>query len=289
MPRTNRRDKGPVDGMSCYIITGDLTGNIIGQDPQLGPLQENGGPTLTRALSGSSPALNGGNPGGCLDHAGAQLPRDQRGYARSQQGRCDIGAFESGIRPARGIGDYNGNGRADILFRHTSGSLYTWFMDGLSVSSEGAMGGVDGTWTVQGAGGFNGDGKADILWRHALGHHLCLAHERHQCEQLRIPGQYRRVVDRAGHRRLQRGRQGRRPVAAHFRRALHLVHERHQHCERGPGGGATADWTIRGVGDFNGDGKADILWRNTSGVVYVWLMNGTGSSASGSPGDAGPD
>ena len=27
--------------------------------------------------------------------------------------------------------------------------------------------------------------------------------------------------------------------------------------------------------DFNGDGKADILWRNTtSGTVAMWLMNG---------------
>ena len=30
----------------------------------------------------------------------------------------------------------------------------------------------------------------------------------------------------------------------------------------------------KGVGDFNGDGKADILWQNDSGQAAVWLMNG---------------
>ena len=30
-----------------------------------------------------------------------------------------------------------------------------------------------------------------------------------------------------------------------------------------------------GTGDFNGDGKADILWQNTDGTPAVWLMNGT--------------
>ena len=29
-----------------------------------------------------------------------------------------------------------------------------------------------------------------------------------------------------------------------------------------------------GTGDFNGDGKSDILWRNTSGAIAVWAMNG---------------
>ena len=30
--------------------------------------------------------------------------------------------------------------------------------------------------------------------------------------------------------------------------------------------GVSLDWAIQDVGDFNGDGKADILWRHTSGV-----------------------
>jgi len=34
------------------------------------------------------------------------------------------------------------------------------------------------------------------------------------------------------------------------------------------------------TGDFDGDGKADILWRNSSsGLNAIWLMNGTSSTA----------
>jgi hypothetical protein len=32
--------------------------------------------------------------------------------------------------------------------------------------------------------------------------------------------------------------------------------------------------------DFNGDGKADVLWQNTSGARGIWLMNGTTYSSS---------
>ena len=39
------------------------------------------------------------------------------------------------------------------------------------------------------------------------------------------------------------------------------------------------------VGDFNGDCKSDLLWRNSSTAqVYFWLMNGTTFTSSGSPG-----
>jgi hypothetical protein len=36
-----------------------------------------------------------------------------------------------------------------------------------------------------------------------------------------------------------------------------------------------ADWKVARVADFQGDGKADIMWRNsTSGANSQWLMNG---------------
>ncbi len=44
-------------------ITGDTTGNQVGVDPRLGPLQNNGGPTWTHALLAGSPALDAGHPG----------------------------------------------------------------------------------------------------------------------------------------------------------------------------------------------------------------------------------
>jgi serralysin len=40
-------------------------------------------------------------------------------------------------------------------------------------------------------------------------------------------------------------------------------------------GSATSDWKITGTGDFNADGKADILWRNDGGAVAEWQMNGS--------------
>jgi hypothetical protein len=40
-------------------------------------------------------------------------------------------------------------------------------------------------------------------------------------------------------------------------------------------GNVPTTWSIVETGDFNGDGKSDILWRDTSGNVGMWFMNGT--------------
>lgn len=67
----------------------DLGGNIIGQDPQLGPLQNNGGPTQTHLPAAGSPAINAG------DASFSPPPAtDQRGNPRVAQGRIDIGSVE---------------------------------------------------------------------------------------------------------------------------------------------------------------------------------------------------
>jgi CSLREA domain-containing protein len=77
-------------------------GGVTVADPLLSPLQANGGPTLTHALLAGSPAIDGGTPGGCLDHRGALLLQDQRGFPRLVDGnqdgavQCDIGAVEFG-------------------------------------------------------------------------------------------------------------------------------------------------------------------------------------------------
>ena len=67
-------------------LSGTLTGNILNQDPKLGPLAGNGGPTQTQALLTGSPAI---------DAADSAAPAtDQRGVSRPQGPASDIGAFE---------------------------------------------------------------------------------------------------------------------------------------------------------------------------------------------------
>jgi hypothetical protein len=39
------------------------------------------------------------------------------------------------------------------------------------------------------------------------------------------------------------------------------------------------DWAVFGSGDFDGDGKADILWRDGSGNMAIWMMNGAAVSS----------
>jgi FG-GAP repeat len=33
-------------------------------------------------------------------------------------------------------------------------------------------------------------------------------------------------------------------------------------------------WSMAQTGDFDGDGKSDLLWRDTTGNTAIWFMNG---------------
>ena len=78
-----------VAGNSQVDIPGSSTysgHNLIGGDPKLGPLANNGGPTDTLLPLAGSPAI---------DQGGATCPAtDQRGIVRPQGAACDIGAVE---------------------------------------------------------------------------------------------------------------------------------------------------------------------------------------------------
>ncbi len=74
-------------GSNACGLTNGVNGNIIGQDPNLGPLANNGGFTQTHALLAGSPAIDAGTNTGCP-------ATDQRGVTRPQGAACDIGAYE---------------------------------------------------------------------------------------------------------------------------------------------------------------------------------------------------
>ena len=77
------------DDASCNLTA---TGDITNSNPLLEPLQDNGGPTWTRALQALSPAIDHATNSGCP-------ATDQRGLTRPQNGVCDIGAYEAGNLP----------------------------------------------------------------------------------------------------------------------------------------------------------------------------------------------
>jgi FG-GAP-like repeat len=140
-----------------------------------------------------------------------------------------------------GVGDFNQNGKADILFHNTDGQTQIWFMDGNKIVSRANVVAENGNslnvglpWSIVGVGDFNQNGKADILWHNTDS----------QTQIWFMDGN--KIVSRAN-----------------------VVGEDTKPMVIGP------PWSIVGVGDFNQNGKADILFQNaTDGAAQIWFMDG---------------
>jgi hypothetical protein len=136
-----------------------------------------------------------------------------------------------------GTGDFNGDGFGDILWRNANGDTAIWLMTGtatqVSVLSATDLGLIPTSWSVAQTGDFNGDGKSDILWRNANGDTSIWL--------MTASGTQMQVLSASD---------------------LGVI---------------PTSWAVAGTGDFNADGKSDILWHNDNGDTSIWLMTASGT------------
>jgi FG-GAP-like repeat len=183
--------------------------------------------------------------------------------------------------------DFDGDSKSGVLWRHDSGQVYFWEMDGLSVKSEGtvAHAAVPSDWHIQGAGDFDGDGNNDILWRHDSGqvyfwemNSLGITAEG-GVAHAPVPNDWH--VQGVG----DFDADGKSDILWRHDSGQVYFWEMDGLTIKAEGSVAHApvpnDWHIQGLGDFDGDGKSDLLWRHDSGQVYFWEMNGLAIKAEG--------
>ena len=177
---------------------------------------------------------------------------------------------------------------SNLLWHHQgTGSLYLWTMDG--AAQTGGMplspGGVSNTqWQVRGTADFSGDGQNDLLWHHQGTGELYLwtMNGTTQTEGSYLGSgrvhdtqwQVRGLADFTG--------DGKNDVLWQHQGTGDLyLWAMNGMAQTGgaylsPARVSDTQWRVVGVGDFNGDGKADLLWHHQgTGDVYVWFMNGT--------------
>jgi len=184
-----------------------------------------------------------------------------------------------------GIGDFDGDGKADIVWRNSaSGQNYLYPMDGTTIKpTEGYIRTVaDLAWQIAAVGDYDGDGKSDLLWRNAsTGQNYLYPMDGTTIKP--TEGFIRTVADQSWQVAGIGDFDGDGKDDILWRNAV--TGENYLYPMDGlaimPSEGylrtvPDQSWQVAGIGDFDGDGEADILWRNSSsGQNYIYPMNGT--------------
>ena len=181
-----------------------------------------------------------------------------------------------------GIGDMDGDGKDDVLLRHTDGRWKGYLMDGKTVLDSGSITGLptDPVWNVAGLGDLGGDGKTDVVLRHPDGQWLHAP-----LDGLTVAPNI--AVEPNLTKSAKWSVAGIADLNGDGRDDILLRHEDgrwHYYPMNGslsgPGRGSVSgvtqslDWRLAGLGDLNGDGRDDILLRHVEGRWTYHPMNG---------------
>jgi serralysin len=135
-----------------------------------------------------------------------------------------------------GSGDFDGDGKAGILFRADNGAAAIWeslrepfdVTAGIALASFDTQGDLQNngpSWHVKAVADFDGDARADIVWQNDNG-----------------------------------------AAAIWLMNGIQIRPDGHLNIAQNNG----PTWHIAAARDMDSDGKADILWQNDNGAMAVW-------------------
>jgi hypothetical protein len=186
------------------------------------------------------------------------------------------------------LGDFNGDGKADILRRDSAGNVSLWLMNGRAIVSPTFVASIWSGWSIVGSGDFNGDGKADILWRDPGGSVVIWLVDGAAAAGYgavgTVPTDW--LISGVG----DFNGDGKADILWRHSSGVVRVWLMNGHSIAADNEVANiwTGWSIAGIGDFNGDRKADVLWQSAAGEVAVWLMDGSSIRNWSNPGSVPP-
>jgi len=185
-------------------------------------------------------------------------------------------------------GDFNGNGKVDILWRNTAtGANQVWLMNGATRSSiVNLPAQTNLNWQIVGAGDFDNDGDTDILWRRSDNGNNAVwfmdGTDYVSTKSLAALTNLDWKICGTG----DFNRDGKvdivwRNEASGGENIVWLMDGTAKKSQRSLPTQTNLTWNLAGVGDWDGDGKPDLIWRyyGGGGKNQVWLMNGFGRKA----------